>query len=222
MDDVLSWGTDEFARVMACYSGAINVVETRFQVLNEQFNASNSYNPIDTIKSRLKSEESIAEKLRRRGLPVNLESVRKNLNDVAGIRIICPFEEDIYTVSECLLAQEDITLVERKDYIARPKGNGYRSLHLIVEVPVYLPESKEMMRVEVQLRTIAMELWAELEHRMRYKQGLDPALAESLAAELRDCADDCAELDSRMGGLHRKIDACRTFAAAETSAFPHV
>ena len=219
---MLQSNPDEFKEIMALYNCALMKVETKFNVLNTQFNATNSYNPIDSIKCRLKSPESIEEKLTRRGLPVTLDSVRRNLNDVAGIRIICPFEEDIYAVADCLLGQDDVFLVEKKDYIERPKPNGYRSLHLIIETPVFLPDSKEYVRVEIQLRTIAMELWAELEHRLRYKQDLDPDLAESLAGELRDCADSCADLDMRMDSVHRKIDACRTFAAAKTAVFPRV
>lgn len=213
---------EEFKQVMALYNCALMEVETKFNVLNAQFNATSSYNPIDSIKCRLKAPESIAEKLERRGLPVSLESVRANLNDVAGIRIICPFEEDIYAVADCLLVQDDVFLIEKKDYIARPKSNGYRSLHLIIETPVFCPEGKELVRVEIQLRTIAMELWAELEHRMRYKQDLEPELASSLAVELRECADSCAVLDARMDSAHRKIDACQTFAAAKTAMFPRI
>ena len=213
---------EQFKQIMALYNCALMEVETKFNVLNTQFNATSSYNPIDSIKRRLKSPESITEKLERRGLPVTLESVRANLNDVAGIRIICPFEEDIYVVAGHLLDQDDVFLIEKKDYIEHPKANGYRSLHLIIETPVFLPEGKELVRVEIQLRTIAMELWAELEHRLRYKQNLDPELAASLAGELRSCADSCAELDERMGSVHRKIDACQTFAAAKTSMFPRI
>lgn len=214
--------SEEFRYQISLYQCAIMEVETKFNVLNTQFTVNGSYNPIDTIKRRLKSPASIADKLQRRGLPVTVESMRENLSDVAGIRILCPFEEDIYAVADTFLSQDDISLVEKKDYIKRPKSNGYRSLHLIVEVPIFTPEGKQMVRVEIQLRTIAMELWAELEHRLRYKQDLDPALAESLSEELRACADSCAELDLRMGNAHRKIDACRTFAATPTSMFPRI
>ena len=214
--------SEEFRYQISLYQCAIMEVETKFNVLNTQFTANSSYNPIDSIKRRLKSPASIADKLQRRGLPVTVESMRENLSDVAGIRILCPFEEDIYAVADTFLSQDDISLVEKKDYIKRPKSNGYRSLHLIVEVPIFTPEGKQMVRVEIQLRTIAMELWAELEHRLRYKQDLDPALAESLSEELRACADSCAELDLRMGNAHRKIDACRTFAATPTSMFPRI
>ena len=189
--------SEEFKHLMSLYQCAIMEVETKFNVLNTQFTANSSYNPIDSIKRRLKSPDSIQEKLVRRGLPESAASIRDNLRD-------------------------DVTLIEKKDYIKRPKSNGYRSLHLIVEVPIFAPEGKVLVRVEIQLRTIAMELWAELEHRLRYKQDLDPALAESLSEELRACADSCAELDVRMGNAHRKIDACRTVAATPTSMFPRI
>lgn len=198
-------------KVMADYRCAIMEIETKFNVLNTQFSATQKHNPIDTIKTRLKSPESIAEKLMRRNLPFTLESIQQNLNDIAGVRVICPFEEDIYALCECLLEQDDVVLVEKKDYIARPKGNGYRSLHIIVETPVYLPEGKKMVRVEIQFRTIAMEFWANLEHRLRYKKNLSPELLEDLANDLRETADITADLDERMGKIRRKIDATTTF-----------
>ena len=204
-------GAQETRQLMAYYQCAIMEIETKCNVLNSLFNAKRQYNPIDTIKTRLKSPESILEKLQRRNLPITLESIEENLTDVAGVRIICPFEEDIYTVSECLLSQDDVYLKESKDYIKRPKGNGYRSLHLIVETPVYRPDGKRLVTVEIQLRTIAMEFWANLEHRLRYKKALDPDLAADLSHELREAADDSAALDERMGKIRRKIDACRTF-----------
>ncbi|MGN1361025.1 MAG: GTP pyrophosphokinase family protein [Eggerthellaceae bacterium] len=198
-------------QLMTNYRCAIMEIETKFNVLNSQFSATQKHNPIDTIKTRLKSPESIAEKLLRRGLPLTLDAIQANLNDIAGVRVICPFEEDIYALCDCLLDQDDIVLIEKKDYIARPKGNGYRSLHLIVETPVYLPEGKKLMRVEIQFRTIAMEFWANLEHRLRYKKNLSPALLEDLANELRETADITADLDNRMGKIRRKIDATTTF-----------
>ena len=200
----------KFDQLMSLYSCAIMEIETKFNVLNAQFSAAQKYNPIDTIKTRLKNPGSIVEKLQRRDLPLTLESVVDNLNDIAGVRIICPFEEDIYALADMFLLQDDITLIERKDYIAKPKGNGYRSLHLIVETPIFTPEGKHLMRAEVQLRTIAMEFWANLEHRLRYKQGLDEELLQDLANELRNCADASADLDKHMGALRRKIDATCT------------
>ena len=199
-----------FDKLMSLYSCAIMEAETKFNVLNAQFSAMQQYNPIDTIKTRLKSPESIIEKLQRRNLPLTLDAIVENLNDIAGVRVICPFEEDIYALADVLLLQDDITLIERKDYITKPKGNGYRSLHLIIETPVFAPEGKRLIRTEVQLRTIAMEFWANLEHRLRYKQGLDEELLEDLSNELRDCADSAAELDHHMGAIRRKINATQT------------
>ena len=147
-------------------------VETKFKVLNEQFSIQYDRNPIETIKTRLKSMDSIAGKLRRKNLPVNIDSIEKNLNDVAGIRIICSFPEDIYMLSDCLLQQDDVTLIEKRDYIKNPKPSGYRSLHLIVEIPIFLENEKRFMRTEVQLRTIAMDFWASLEHKLRYKKNI--------------------------------------------------
>ena len=204
----------ETSHLMAQYRCAIMEIETKFNVLNAQFNATQSYNPIDTIKTRLKTPSSTIEKLKRRGLPLTAESVERNLTDIAGVRVICPFEEDIYALADLLLMQDDVTLIEKKDYIAKPKGNGYRSLHLIVETPVFTPEGKKLVKVEIQLRTIAMEFWANLEHRLRYKKGLDDELLADLANELRECADDSAALDQKMGSIRRKLDATKTLLEA--------
>ena len=157
-------------RIMTYYNCAMLEVETKFKVLNYQFSLEQERNPIESIKTRLKSFESISEKLIRKGLPLTVESVQANLNDVAGVRVICPFVDDIYIIAECFLSQDDITLVKATDYIKRPKENGYRSLHLVVEIPIYLQKEKRMMRVEIQLRTIAMDFWASLEHKMHYKK----------------------------------------------------
>lgn len=201
---------DEDQPFMASYKCAIMEIETDFNVMNTQFNAAKSYNPIDTIKTRLKSPESIVEKLKRRNLPFTLNAIEQNLTDIAGIRVICPFEEDIFVLADQLLTHDDVQLIERKDYITKPKGNGYRSLHLIVSTPVFTPDGKKSVKLEIQFRTIAMEFWANLEHRLRYKKDLSPELLEDLAHELRDCADESAQLDRRMGNLRRKIDATLT------------
>jgi putative GTP pyrophosphokinase len=166
--------------------------------LSQEFSLEQDYNPIETIKSRLKSMDSIVEKLQRKGLPLELESIENNLKDVAGIRVICPFLSDIYRMASCLMEQDDIVVIEKKDYIKNPKKNGYRSLHLIVETPIFLQKEKRMMKVEVQFRTIAMDFWASLEHRMHYKKNLDEKMQEMLVAELRDCAEESANLDIRM------------------------
>jgi putative GTP pyrophosphokinase len=173
-------------------------IETKFRVLSQEFSLEQDYNPIETIKSRLKSMDSIVEKLQRKGLPLELESIENNLKDVAGIRVICPFLSDIYRMASCLMEQDDIVVIEKKDYIKNPKKNGYRSLHLIVETPIFLQKEKRMMKVEVQFRTIAMDFWASLEHRMHYKKNLDEKMQEMLVAELRDCAEESANLDIRM------------------------
>ncbi len=196
-------------RIMTYYNCAMLETETKFKVLNYQFSLEQARNPIESIKTRLKSFESISEKLLRRGLPLTVESLEANLNDVAGVRVICPFVDDIYTIAECFLAQDDITLINATDYIKNPKENGYRSLHLIIEIPIYLQKEKRMMRVEVQLRTIAMDFWASLEHKMHYKNEIPKSIAKELRDELRVCADDIAGLDVRMEKLRAKIEEAK-------------
>jgi len=192
--------------LMTYYRCAMLEIETKFKVLNEQFSLSHERNPIDSIKTRLKSIESIHEKLERKGLPMTLNSLEHEINDIAGIRVICSFKEDIYMLADCLVGQDDVRLIEKKDYIKSPKPNGYRSLHLIVEIPIFLYNEKKLVRVEVQLRTIAMELWANLEHRMRYKKNLDASLLAKTADELLDCAEITALLDSKMQSIRDVIE----------------
>lgn len=196
--DALKMALEPTRLLMTYYACALMEIETKFKVLNRQFSLEQEHNPIETIKTRLKTPDSILNKLKSRNLPYTAESVEKNLYDVAGIRIICPFIQDIYMLADCLLEQDDVYLIQRKDYIKNPKENGYRSLHLIVETPIFLKNEKRMMKVEVQLRTIAMDFWASLEHRMRYKKELNPALTDYLFKELKECADSSAELDVRM------------------------
>ena len=197
---------EKLQKLMSSYRCAILEVETKFRVLDEQFSLRHEHNPIDSIKSRLKSPESIIEKLQRRNLPMTVDSIEENLNDVAGVRIICSFIEDIYMLANCLVQQDDITLLVEKDYIKNPKENGYRSLHLIVEVPIFLQDEKKSMKVEVQLRTIAMEFWANLEHRMRYKKNLAPELLEQTAHELSECAEASSMLDLKMQSIRDTIE----------------
>ncbi len=194
---------EAFHELMAYYKCAIMEVETKFHVLNTEFSLKYDRNPIETIKSRLKSPESIIEKLQRKGIPFSAEKIERELNDIAGVRVICAFPEDIYLLSECLLKQDDIRLVEKKDYIQNPKPNGYRSLHLIVQTPIYLHDQKRMMKVEVQLRTIAMDFWASLEHRIYYKKGQND---KELREELRQCAEISANLDLRMQAIRSQMD----------------
>lgn len=192
--------------LMAYYRCAIMEVETKFKVLDEQFSLEYDRNPIESIKSRLKSYESIIKKLKDRDLPFSLEAIQENIRDVAGIRVICSFPEDIYMLADCLLSQDDVKLIEKKNYIKNPKKSGYRSLHLIIEVPIFLRNEKKSMKVEVQLRTIAMDFWASLEHKLRYKKNIDPKENEMLEKELLQCSEISAALDKRMEEIRDRIE----------------
>ena len=196
----------EFQELMMMYSCAIREMRTKLEVLNDELSVHHQRNPIEFITSRVKKPLSIVEKLHRYGVPVSVESVEKNLNDVAGVRVICSFIDDIYTVADMLLRQDDITLIKKKDYIEHPKDNGYRSLHLIIEIPVFFSNQKKNMRVEVQIRTIAMDLWASVDHQLKYKQNIeDVENTDELSAELKECADIIAQTDARMQAIKNKI-----------------
>ena len=189
-----------YQELMAYYRCALMEVETKFNVLNEELSLVYDRNPIETIKSRIKSPESIIDKVMRKGIPLTVDSIEKNISDIAGIRVICAFPNDIYMLSEALLRQDDVRLITRKDYIRQPKDNGYRSLHLIIETPIFLHNQTRLMKVEVQLRTISMDWWASLEHKIRYKKNL--ADDARVARELQECAEMGAELDRRMEKFH--------------------
>ncbi|WP_028518461.1 GTP pyrophosphokinase [Ruminococcus flavefaciens] len=189
------------------YKCAIMEIETKFRVLNEQFSLNGESNPIEFIQSRIKSYGSIFRKLLSRHIPRNIEAIENNVSDIAGIRVVCSFVQDIYRLADCFLQQDDITLIEKKDYIQNPKANGYRSLHLIVAVPIFLENEKRLVRAEVQLRTIAMDFWASLEHKLRYKKNLPPFKLNLLADELKKCADQSAEWDSRMQDIKNIIES---------------
>lgn len=193
-----------FRKLMAYYTCAMMEVETKLNVLNEEFSLQYDRNPISSIKTRLKSFGSIIEKLQRKGISLSdPDAMEGKLNDIAGVRVVCSFPEDVYMLADALLKQDDIRLLARKDYIQHPKPNGYRSLHLIVEVPIFLAQEKRMMKVEVQLRTIAMDFWASLEHQLKYKK--DIANTEELTRELRDCAEVSACLDAKMEEIRKRI-----------------
>ena len=193
-----------YRKLMAYYTCAMMEVETKLNVLNEEFSLQYDRNPISSIKTRLKSFDSIIEKLQRKELPMDdFDVIEQNLNDIAGVRVICSFPEDVYMLAEALLKQDDIRLLERKDYIASPKANGYRSLHLIVEVPIFLAQEKRLMKVEVQLRTIAMDFWASLEHQLKNKKELENT--EELTRELLECAEVSAALDAKMEEIRKRI-----------------
>ena len=202
---IMKNNTKPMNTLMAYYRCAIMEVETKFNVLNEQFSLEYDRNPIESIKSRIKSMESLAKKVRERNIPITVEAIEENIHDVAGIRVICSFPEDIYMLADCLLQQDDITLIEKKDYIKNPKPSGYRSLHLIVSVPIFLKNEKRNMKVEVQLRTIAMDFWASLEHKLRYKKNIPAQVVDELAKELKDCAEQSASLDRKMQEIRNKL-----------------
>lgn len=196
----------DFEEAMMMYSCAIREVRTKLEVLNEELSVRYNRNPIEFIKTRLKKPISILKKMESRGLEVSLESMMENLNDVAGIRVICYFIDDIYDVARWLSRQDDITVLQVKDYIRNPKSNGYRSLHLIIEIPVFFSEEKRRMKVEVQIRIIAMDFWASLEHQLRYKKDLEHVEnAELISEELKQCAETIAQTDERMQSIREKI-----------------
>lgn len=191
-------------KLLAYYRCAMMEVETKFRVLNEEFSLQYDRNPIESIKTRLKSQESLLRKIRKRNIPLDVDAIEANITDIAGVRIVCAFPEDIYRLADCLLQQDDVTLIEKKDYIENPKPSGYRSLHLIIEIPIFLQDEKKAMKVEVQFRTIAMDFWASLEHKVRYKKDIPPQLADELAAELLECSELSAELDRRMEAVKNR------------------
>jgi len=194
---------ESYKELMAYYKCAMMEVETKFRVLSEDLSLEDDRNPIEAIKCRLKTPKSIANKLKSRGFPLTVSSIEQNLNDVAGVRVICGFPLDIYRLSDAFLSQDDIFLVKKKDYIANPKRNGYRSLHLIVQIPIYLHDTKRRMRVEVQFRTIAMDWWASLEHDIRYKK--DVEIPQEIAVQLRSCAEHAALLDYQMEQIYMTV-----------------
>jgi putative GTP pyrophosphokinase len=186
------------------YRAAIKEVRTKIEILSEDFAVRHDYNPIHHMERRLKSPESIEEKLQRYGKEISIESARENIMDIAGIRVVCNFIDDVYAIADMLMEQNDITLIAKKDYIENPKDNGYRSLHLVLSVPVFLLNGCESVPVEVQIRTVAMDFWASLEHQLRYKKGKE--LTTKINFELKACAEVSAKLDKRMQGLFDEIN----------------
>lgn len=203
-----------FREIMMMYTCAIREVKTKLEVLNDDLAIKNQRNPIQMIKSRVKKPASIMEKLKRRGYPLTIQSIVENLDDVAGVRVICSFLDDIYTVAEMLARQDDVKVLMVKDYIRCPKVNGYRSYHMIIEIPVYFSDRKQNIRVEVQIRTIAMDFWASLEHKIYYKfEGNAP---EYISRELKECAKMVSELDDKMLSLNEAILKCLEQAEEES------
>jgi putative GTP pyrophosphokinase len=194
---------DEFQRFLMEYRFGLQEIETKISILREEFQGVHDYNPIEHVSSRVKTPDSLVEKVQRKGVEPDFASIRANITDIAGIRITCSFVSDAYRLFDLLTAQDDITVREVKDYIAEPKENGYKSLHAIVEVPVFLSTGPVRVPVEVQFRTIAMDFWASLEHKIYYKY--DSQVPAELLAGLKEAADTAAELDTRMETLHREI-----------------
>ena len=196
---------DDFFAVQCRYSAAMKEVQTKLEILDDEFQMKHRRNPIHHIESRLKSIRSMMEKLSRKNHPVSMQSAVENLTDIAGIRVICSYVQDVYTVARLLTTQDDIRLIRTRDYIKTPKANGYRSLHLLVEVPVFLQEGRMMIPVEVQIRTIAMDFWASLEHSLRYKAA--GHVPDDICEELHGVGEDIASLDEKMQSIHDRIDA---------------
>ncbi|WP_370267001.1 GTP pyrophosphokinase family protein [Leucobacter sp. OH1287] len=193
----------QITKFMLPYRFAIDEVTTKLNIFKEEFAELDLYNPIEHISSRLKSPESLIEKIQRRGISGDPDEIRREITDIAGVRVVCSFITDVYHVLELLMQHDDITVVQVKDYIANPKSTGYRSLHVLLEIPVYLSDGNHMTTVEVQIRTIAMDFWASLEHKIYYKY--DREVPESLLAGLRDAAESAGDLDNRMEWLHLAI-----------------
>jgi putative GTP pyrophosphokinase len=194
---------DSYVETENLYASAIREITTKLENLNDEFKYTKDRNPIHQIKSRVKTPMSIFHKLQRRGHELSVQSARENLTDIAGVRVICSYINDIYLIADLLTSQDDVEVIRRSDYIKDPKPNGYRSLHLIVTVPVFLSNRTELVNVEVQIRTIAMDFWASLEHDLTYK--LANRKTEDVLKELKECADVIAETDLRMQNLYNNI-----------------
>ena len=208
MELPMSFNEEElWGRTLLLYNAALLEIGTKLEILNNEFKQAHQYNPIEHITSRIKSAQSIAKKMRHNGRELTVENIVKYINDIAGIRIICSFTNDIYRIADLIAKQSDITVLKVKDYIVNPKPNGYRSLHLIVEVPIFLQDEKRLMKVEVQLRTIAMEFWANLEHQLRYKKDLPPEVIAKTEAQLYECAKLSSVLDTHMQDIKDTIES---------------
>lgn len=195
--------TKEFFAMQHVYAAAIKEITTKLEILDEEFHIKYDHNPIHHIESRLKSIQSIYAKLKKKNLPLETEAVKENIYDIAGVRVICNYVDDIEKMAELLLKQNDVTLIRIKDYVNNPKENGYRSLHIVVKVPIFLAESVEDTPVEIQIRTIAMDFWASLEHRLKYKS--DEKVSKELAARLKVCAEKINAIDKEMQHIYKEI-----------------
>ena len=203
----MSDGVDSWETMMLLYKSALMEVGTKLEILNEEFKHIHQYNPIEHIKQRIKSPESIVKKLKKRGLDSTIENMREFINDIAGIRVICSFTSDIYRIAEMIRNQNDIKVISVKDYIISPKESGYKSFHMIVSVPIYLSDSVVDTKVEIQIRTVAMDFWASLEHKVNYKLDQDDSDEEikNIRRRLYDCAQMVSVLDDEMLALNEKM-----------------
>lgn len=201
-DDIDSWET-----LMFLYKSALKEVKTKVEILNDEFVHVHNYNPIEYIKSRIKTPESIVKKLKRAGYESTIDNMVVHVRDIAGIRIVCSFTSDIYRLAEMIGKQNDLTVVSVKDYIKNPKESGYKSYHMLVTVPIFVDDRVVDTKVEIQIRTIAMDFWASLEHQLRYKKNFD--FTDQMAKELQDCADLSAQLDARMDSLRKMVEINR-------------
>ena len=203
MNNSLEVGIQDFLDQMMIYRAGIREIRTKLEVLDDEFQTKYSYNPIHHIESRLKSIKSIMDKIKEKGLEVTIDNIINNVTDIAGIRVICNYLDDIYRIEGLLLEQNDVKLLRRRDYIKTPKPSGYQSLHLIVEVPIFLSDGAFPIPVEIQIRTIAMDFWASLEHKLKYKT--DNEVAEDLRYRLKICAKAIQELDTEMQNINNAI-----------------
>lgn len=198
--------TAKFNDLMMMYRCTVREVRTKLEVLNDEFSVEYKRNPISFIKTRIKKPESILRKLNKLGYDFTAENIQEHLNDVAGIRVVCAFIDDIYTIAELLSSQDDITVIQIKDYIKNPKPNGYRSYHMIVEIPVFFSKGKTPMRAEIQIRTNGMDFWATLEHQLRYKKGIEEMEGyDQISDELTKTAHELISMDNEMQRIKNKI-----------------
>jgi putative GTP pyrophosphokinase len=208
----------ELTRFMMAYKFALDEMTTKINILKDEFNYIHEYNPIEHVNSRLKSPESIFSKVQRKGLDYNLKSIKENIKDIAGMRITCSFISDIYEISRMIANQKDIRILEYKDYIKNPKPNGYQSLHMIVEIPIFMSDREELTCVEIQIRTIAMDFWASLEHKIYYKY--NKAIPQKMLDELKETAEMATLLDQKMENLHKEMEKMKRADEAEEMLMP--
>ena len=209
--------SQKFAVLMNQYNCAMMEIETKLKVLDSELSLKYDRNPIESISTRLKDPISIINKLKRKDMAITIDNLEHNIFDIAGIRVVCDFQDDIYILEQLLTQQDDVEVLIRKDYIANPKPNGYRSLHLIVSTPIFLTSGKKMMNVEVQFRTIAMDFWASVEHKLKYKKEISSE--EIISAKLQKCASDLALIDQQMQDIRTEIDSANQKKTHENTYF---